>query len=517
MFELLFRSPASIFHKGQFVFLTPWPVWALAIAILAAAGAPLLARAPQSRNALRSCTPVAIWLLESGLIALILFLLWHPALSIATLRPQQNVVAVLVDDSRSMSIADSSGTREARQRPSSTRNAPSLSNRFQVRMYEFGRAPARIQRPDQLTPPPRNPHRRKLETHAGRIVLDAAGRDHHFDRRRGHAGGIDLDTVAAIRRQHIPINTIGFGQEHPAKTLKSRTSCARARPAGIGFTAPVTSGARDSGSERKFTVRENGKVLVFPDEMIERGERDFRGKPSFSTAARRANTFQISVEPVAGKAKQEQRVVRVVNVESAKTRILYFQGEPGWEYKSIRRSIYDYRRHRAGERGAHHAEQNVSPGHVDADPKELKDGFPAKPEGLFTFQGLIIGSVEASYFTAAQQQLIHDFVDRRGGGLLFLGGRASLSDGGCQASPLAELVPTCCPGKGTFHRDFTGQELTARERRAALPPGRRPGAQRRTLEEDAADGQLPGCRRAQAGRHHAAGSTPAGKRSRRCW
>ena len=35
---------------------------------------------------------------------LILFLLWHPALSIATLRPQQNVVAVLVDDSRSMGI-----------------------------------------------------------------------------------------------------------------------------------------------------------------------------------------------------------------------------------------------------------------------------------------------------------------------------------------------------------------------------------------------------------------------------
>ena len=56
---------------------------------------------------------MAIWLLETGMVALILFLLWHPALSIATLRPQQNVVAVLVDDSRSMSINDASGTREA--------------------------------------------------------------------------------------------------------------------------------------------------------------------------------------------------------------------------------------------------------------------------------------------------------------------------------------------------------------------------------------------------------------------
>ena len=92
---------------------------------------------------------------------------------------------------------------------------------------------------------------------------------------------------------------------------------------------------------------------------------------------------------------------------------------------------------------------------------DLEDGFPAKPEDLFQFQGLIIGSVEANYFTPTQQQLIRDFVDRRGGGLLFMGGRASLSDGGYQNSPLADLVPVALPeGKGTFHRDFTGEELT---------------------------------------------------------
>ena len=38
MFEILFKYPASIFHKGHFVFLTPWPLWLLALAILAAAG-----------------------------------------------------------------------------------------------------------------------------------------------------------------------------------------------------------------------------------------------------------------------------------------------------------------------------------------------------------------------------------------------------------------------------------------------------------------------------------------------
>ena len=77
-----------------------------------------------------------------------------------------------------------------------------------------------------------------------------------------------------------------------------------------------------------------------------------------------------------------------------------------------------------------------------------KTASPRKPEDLFRFQGLIIGSVEANYFTPTQQQLIHDFVDRRGGGVLFLGGRATLSDGGYQSAPLlADLVPVQAAGR----------------------------------------------------------------------
>ena len=95
MFEILFKYPASIFHKGHFVFLTPWPLWLLALAIAAAAGL-LFWHVRRNHGMLSGLRPVAIWLLEACLAALILFLLWHPALSIATLRPQQNVVAVPV-------------------------------------------------------------------------------------------------------------------------------------------------------------------------------------------------------------------------------------------------------------------------------------------------------------------------------------------------------------------------------------------------------------------------------------
>jgi hypothetical protein len=149
MFELLFKYPASIFHKGQFVFLTPWPVWVLAIAILAAAVA-LFWHERRNHGMLSGARP---WPrnLRKAAHRPHPVLLWHPALSIATLRPQQNVVAVLVDDSRSMSINDSSGTREAAaQSALNSGMLKGLSDRFQVRLYKFGREPERIQTTDHL-------------------------------------------------------------------------------------------------------------------------------------------------------------------------------------------------------------------------------------------------------------------------------------------------------------------------------------------------------------------------------
>ena len=80
-----------------------------------------------------------------------------------------------------------------------------------------------------------------------------------------------------------------------------------------------------------------------------------------------------------------------------------------------------------------------------ADPSELADGFPAKAEDLFEYQAIIIGSVEAGYFTPGQQELLREFVDRRGGGVLFLGGRFALAMAGGAASGAADLLPTFLP------------------------------------------------------------------------
>jgi uncharacterized membrane protein len=398
------------------------------------------------------------------MVALLLLLLWHPALSVATLRPQQNVVAVLVDDSRSMSLPDGSGTRSAAAKTLLDGGLlKSLGEKFQVRVYKFGKDAERIAKSDQLSAAA--PASRIGDTleHVlaessslplGAVVLLSDGAD--------NAGGIDLQTIAAIRRQRIPVHTIGFGKEHPDRDVEISDAvvAARALPQSKLNAVVTVQSYGLSGSRAKLSVRESGKVLASQDITL-KGDGQIQSETLvFNVGEAGPKTLDIGIDPVGGEENQQNnRVSRLVNVESRKPRILYMEGEPRWDYKFIRRALDDFPNVELA--SMVRTTQNKLYRQGFHDEKEMADGFPSKPEELFPYEALIIGSVEANYFTPTQQQLIHDFVDRRGGGLLFMGGRASLSDGSYQSSALADLIPTRLPdGKGTFHRDFTGEVLT---------------------------------------------------------
>ena len=118
MFEFLFKYPRAVFSKGEFVLLGAWPKWVLAIFLLAAAAGLawlIRSRLPQASPHVRNWKAGAIWMLQFAMAALVLILLWQPAMMVAELRPQQNIIAVLVDDSRSMAIADIGATRESQE------------------------------------------------------------------------------------------------------------------------------------------------------------------------------------------------------------------------------------------------------------------------------------------------------------------------------------------------------------------------------------------------------------------
>ena len=145
MFEFLFKYPPAVFSRGHYLLLAPAPVWVLILLVIGA-GALLFWNVRRHAGLLPQVRRITIWTLETALVALLLLLLWHPAISVATLRPQQNIVAVLLDASRSMTIKDEDGQTRFDAAAKLLQNGllDSLGRRFQVRLYRFGADAERV-------------------------------------------------------------------------------------------------------------------------------------------------------------------------------------------------------------------------------------------------------------------------------------------------------------------------------------------------------------------------------------
>jgi uncharacterized membrane protein len=462
MFEFFFKYSPSAFSKGHLVFLAAWPVWILALLVIAA-GAGLFYHVRRNHGLLTGTRPIVIWLLETALVALILLLLWHPALSVATLRPQQNVITVLVDHSRSMGITEQGPTRLSQALDLwRDKLAQPLGARFQVRVSQFGREVERVTDTAKIRPDSSATHindaLNQIAAEAsslpvGAIVLMSDGSD--------NSGGIDPETITHIRQQRIPIHTIGFGRESltndveitdvtlPARAMANSRLNAQVSFHQVGY----------NGQKTRISVRDSGKVVASQEVTLKADNGTQTENVTFNAGAAGPRTVQVTIEPLGGEENTANNTLtRLVNVSARKMRIFYVEGEPRWEFKFIRRAVED--------------DQNIelvtmlrtTPNKVYFQGLATLDGqqtgFPTKAEDLFAYDGLIVGSVEANYFTPIQQELIRQFADRRGGGVLFLAGRFGLGDGGYAKSPLAEMMPVKLPAaENTFHRDYSTADL----------------------------------------------------------
>ncbi len=463
MFEFFFKYSPAVFSKGRIVFLTPWPHWLLAVGILGAAGL-LYWHVVRHRGYLKGLRPFVIWTLQTAMLALLLLLLWHPALSVATLRPQQNMVAVLIDDSRSMATSESGKTRLAQVQKALRDDGllDALGKKFQVRLYQFDRDVKRVNDISTVAPVA-NATRigdsldslmsESSSIPLGAVVLVSDGSD--------NTGGVDLDTISRIRQQRVPVHTIGVGRERMSNDVEVLDSSLppRALP-DSRLSAVVT--FRQFGHSRdkaRLSVRDGGKVLASQDILFKGEGLTQMESIVFNAGAAGPRALQFSIDPLPGEENTANNsIMRLVNVSNRKARILYFEGEPRWEYKFIRRALEDDKSVEIVSMVRTTQNKSTFQG---TNGHELLNGFPTTPEELFLYDGLIIGSEQASYFTAAQQDMIREFANRRGGGVLFLAGRYALTEGGWGRSNAAEMFPVrLLTTPPTFFRDFSVPELT---------------------------------------------------------
>ena len=454
--------------------LSTWPKWLLPVLILAfSAGLALLVRR-RLRDAapkLQTWRAWAVWGMQSAFVALILLLLWQPAITVSALSSQQNIIAVVVDDSRSMAIADSEGkTREAAAVAALQDGILSgLQKRFQVRLYRLGSGVTQLDRLDKLQPMETATHigdglkqlaAETADLPIGAIVLLSDGGENTA----GMGGSrIGVDALQSLRNRRLPVHTVGFGKVDRAHDVEFEdVSVASSAIVNARLTATVSFKQHGfAGQKATLTVRDGDKSLAVREVTLGPNGVLQTEQLFFSAGTAGAKSLRFEIEPLAGEENPSNNAMtQPVLVTDAKRRILYVEGEPRWEFKFIRRAEEDdptvqfVSMLRTSENKIYR--QGIS------DPGELADGFPVRPENLFDYAGIIIGSVDADYFTPLQQELLREYVDRRGGGVLFLGGRSSLSDGGWGASSINDLLPTFLPsGRNNFHRNSATVELTS--------------------------------------------------------
>jgi uncharacterized membrane protein len=442
VFEFLFKYRPFLFEKGRFVMASPAPATvALVLGAVVVAGSYARARGPA-----RGADRMTLIALRTAALALVLFCLCRPTLVLSTVVPQQSFLGLLVDDSQSMRIADEGEPRSAfvaRQLGPDSPLLKALSERYKLRFFRFSESGERLSSVSDLTFGGHETSLARALEGASQelsavplagLVLVTDGADN---------GPADVGHLfPRLRARSVPVFTVGLGRERFTRDVElTRVEMPSSVLKGTSVTAEVRVAQRGLGSARvQLQVEDAGRVVQSQEIQLPAEGEAAAARVHLTASEAGPRTFRFRIAPQPGEpiAENNQQDV-AVEVIDRREKILYFEGEPRFELKFIRRAVADDKNLQVVclQRTSQNKFLRLD---VD-DSDELGGGFPKTREELFKYRGLVLGSVEAGFFTADQLRMMAEFVGQRGGGLLTLGGRHSFAEGGYAPTPLAEVLP----------------------------------------------------------------------------
>jgi len=453
VFQTLFSHRLVVFQQGEFRFDVS--TGSLVAAVLAGA---IMAAAIVTYRRVggtgRTRDRVVLTALRMAALALVLFCLFRPTLVVRAAVPQQNVVAVLLDDSRSMQIPDWNGQPRGSYLTEQF-GAPdspliqALSDRFLVRVFRFSSTAGRLESASDLNfsgsqtrlAAALDGAREELDgLPVSGIVLVSDGAD-TSDASMG-------DALLGLKAQQLPVYTVGVGSTQLPRDIQiDRVNTPRVALKDASLLVDVTvTQTGYAGSTVTIYVEDEGRIVGSEELLLPIDGRPATVQVRAAALEAGPRLFKFRVAPLADEMITQNNVREtLINVRDNREKILYFEGEPRFEMKFLGRAVADDKNLQvvALQRTADNKFLRLG---VD-DPDELLGGFPRTREELFSYRALILGSIEAAAFTGDQLQMIADFVDRRGGGLLMIGGARAFGEGGYGGTPVADALPlTIDPG-----------------------------------------------------------------------
>ena len=449
-FEFLFKYRPVLFQEGDLTFLSPWPLTLAAVAA-AALAIPALLSYVLARGRSRRRDRWVLGGIRAALLALLFAVVMQPALVLTSIVPQRNFVAVLVDDSRSMTIDDRDGTSRAEKAvglldPEGDL-VPALEEGFALRYFRFSASASRVDGLDGLTFDGSRTRLGAALSHArdelqgvplSAIVVVSDGGDNTEE--------VIGDALLPLRAASVPVFTVGLGDEEmEADVQASRADVPATALAGNSLVVNVLVDSRGyGGREVPIVVEDMGRIVASEVVTLPRDGQPLVAPVAFTleNPGARELTFRIPGQPDE-RVLENNELHAVVQVRDRTEKILYFEGEPRWEVKFMLRAAEDDENLQVVLL-LRTAENKFFRRNLDG-PLELVTGFPTTREELYGYRALILGSVEASFFTHDQLEMIADFVSQRGGTLLMLGGRRAFADGGYKGTPIEDVLPVVLP------------------------------------------------------------------------
>lgn len=480
------------------------PVWIGALLLAAVIICVGVYAAPRISRGGRA-TRVLLTGMRCAVIGLVLFLLFDPTLTAYQVRPSDQTVAVVFDDSLSMTIPHHDGLSRAdlmRQAYEANEGQldRELKQRFQVAYYGLGEGAYRVSgvsglgyesRETRIARALKSIEEEIGESRLAGLILLSDGVESGESR---ESDGTDAPAapVLAAMLPESPWREFEVGEFDTPDVDFVDTPIVLDVPVrgeglkGQGVVVELVGPAPGSTIEKRGTLQSQVVEFEAADETRRvrfEFEPSHEGPIVYTVRARRPTsegedaTSQTSSPATAVDSIPENNEQSfLLDLQPETYRIFYFSGRPNWENAFVRRALADERQlamttHiRISEaekafvfRGRNSSMSNrlfegFDPNEMDqprydeavflrfgreADP--LSEGYPTREDELFEFDLLVWSDVEYEFFNQEQIRQTREFVRKRGGTLLLLGGANAFSEANFAGTLIESMLPVLLP------------------------------------------------------------------------
>lgn len=415
-------------EQGQFTFAYGVSIWLFVLlAVGLVAGVWALYR--KTTRALPPPWKALLVSTRSAVLIILLFCLLRPVVIVEEVVPQQTYIAVVIDDSQSMSVRDLAGSQSRDEAVKemlygSSGLIASLGESFQVRTFRFDKRTSRVIESSELAAQgTASSIDQALEyvdnqlsgLALGGILLISDGADNE---------GVDpVPRAQEFGAREVPIFTVGVGQEHIPRDIGIvDVNTVKTVLEGSLFSVDVAlSNDGYAGQEVALSIYDGDtqvstkNVVLGPDGSTRRFDLEL------TPQRREAIVYRLQVEEKDNEIVLENNHYNflVDNSEKPSLGILYVDGHPRNEFKFIRRAVESDSTLRLA------SYLQTGPGKYYRQgiesPLELSNGFPESIEELYKYKAIVIGDIGKDFFSDEQLEMIQSFVSERGGGLMVAG------------------------------------------------------------------------------------------------